>query len=665
MTTVSGQVVDQPGLSSADTSFRPDIEGLRAVAVLAVVVFHFFPSYLPGGYLGVDVFFVISGYLITGVILRHRASGRFGLLDFYARRIRRLFPAMLVVLSASLIAAFVLLFSFELARFARHITASLLYVQNFNLAAELGYFDHDAHGKPLLHFWSLAVEEQFYIVWPPLLLLLAGGRRIAVLVLALVIAAASFAWTVGPAHGDPATFFDPLARAWELAVGAALAAFEFGRKGSALPKAIRQAVSLGALLALALSMTLAVPAGLHPGWATLLPVLATAAAIAGGPGALANRTVLSLAPAVFVGRISYALYLWHWPLLAFHFFVAGDKPPGGVRIALLAISFALAAATWHWIERPLRARKDVGRLAAILLALAGVLLAITWGAVAWRTADPDAHQARIEQALEGPMWAFVSNKTCAARYPVPADHPFCMLSRDAEPTMVLVGNSFANHLYYGFATDPSTREETILSYGSCNHMDGGKAAACAMQTATARGAAEARTLVVSELWPEFTTEGTMVDPLTRAPIAGAPDRNGFERQLRAWISGIARAGTTVIIVGPKPELPYDAKLCFDRPFKPAPQNCATPASAALANLAPTRAMLQDLAASLPQARYVDVADLFCKSVTCSYLDAEGLPLLRDNGHFSRSGSRMVVAHILDQLARPIDQPLRAADSGRR
>lgn len=644
----------------ADPVFRRDIEGLRALAVLAVVAFHFFPSYLPGGYLGVDVFFVISGYLITGLILRHQSAGDFTLADFYARRVRRLFPAMLLVLATCMLAATVLLFSFELDRFARHVTASLFYVQNFNLASELGYFDHDAHGKPLLHFWSLAIEEQFYIVWPILLLVVAHLRKGTKLALASAIAAASLVWMVGPANGDTATFFDPLARAWELGVGAMLAAYEFGRSEPSISPRIAPALSMTAFTVLAAGMLITVPEGMHPGWWTLLPVLATACVIACGPCAAANRTLLAYAPAVWTGQISYALYLWHWPLLAFPVFVLGDKPSGIIRLGLLALSFLLAAATWRWLERPLRARRDVKRIAAILVFAAAALLGATWGAVAWRNANPDARQARIEQALEGPLWAFTSNAMCAARYPIPADHPFCMLSRDAGPTLVLAGNSFANHLYYGFATDPRTRGETVLSYGSCNHMAAVEASACAMQTQAAEEA-RARILVISELWPEFTPDGTMVDPVTRLPVATAPDRERFSRKLRAWISRMAGPETAIVIVGPKPELAYDAKHCFERPFRPASQNCTRPAASAEANLAPTRTLLTELAASLPNARYVEVADVFCRGTTCSYLDVEGFPLLRDNGHLSREGSQLVVGHILDQLATPIDATTPAPD----
>lgn len=181
-----------------------------------------------------------------------------------------------------------------------------------------------------------------------------------------------------------------------------------------------------------------------------------------------------------------------------------------------------------------------------------------------------------------------------------------------------------------------------------------------MQTQAAEEA-RARILVISELWPEFTPDGTMVDPVTRLPVATAPDRERFSRKLRAWISRMAGPETAIVIVGPKPELAYDAKHCFERPFRPASQNCTRPAASAEANLAPTRTLLTELAASLPNARYVEVADVFCRGTTCSYLDVEGFPLLRDNGHLSREGSQLVVGHILDQLATPIDATTPAPD----
>jgi peptidoglycan/LPS O-acetylase OafA/YrhL len=638
--------------------FRADVEGLRAIAVLAVLGYHFFPGYLPGGYLGVEVVFVISGFLITGTILRSAETGRFSLCDFYARRIRRLFPAMLLVLAASLAAATVLLFSFELLRFAQHITASLLFFENFLLASELGYFDNDARGKPLLHFWSLAVEEQFYIAWPVLAVFGAGGRRSRVAILAIAILAVSLFYVFGHAQGREGAFFDPLARAWELAVGAGLAARPLS--GSSSRPRLCGALSLASLAILVACPFWPVPDDAHPGWATLVPVLATGCAIGCGPAASANRLVLSLSPAVAVGRISYPLYLWHWPLLAFPFYVAGDKPSGGVRLALLALSFVLAAATWHFAERPLRRRADIRRTALTLLGLALGLLAATWAVVAGREALPDEQASRVEAQLEGSRWAFVSNATCLRRYRPAPDYPFCMLSHDADPTMILVGNSYANHLYHGFASDSRTRGRAILSYGSCNLLESASTPECRAQTAAVRAARGRKVLVISALWPDFAADGTALNPVSRAP-AGT-DAAIFERDLRGWIAEMAAPGVAIVIIGPKPELAYDVADCFARPFRAATQDCRVPATD-LRHQAATRQLLRQIAATTEQAHYVDIFDIFCGLQTCSYIDKSGLPLLRDNGHLSREGSKRAVARILDRLEAeglPLAEPIAGA-----
>lgn len=205
-----------PATGGASLAYRPDIDGLRAIAVLAVVGFHAFPGFFPGGFLGVDIFFVISGYLITGLLLREcEQNRRISLANFYVRRIRRLFPALLLVIAATATIGWFLLFAHEFARLANHIWASLFFAENVLLASESGYFDVDAYSKPLLHFWSLAVEEQFYIVWPLAMIVLVGSRR-SVLAAVLGMVAASLAITFLGGLSEAWHFYSPLTRAWEL-----------------------------------------------------------------------------------------------------------------------------------------------------------------------------------------------------------------------------------------------------------------------------------------------------------------------------------------------------------------------------------------------------------------------------------------------------------------
>lgn len=358
--------------------YRPDIDGLRAVAVLAVVGYHYGPSYVPGGFVGVDVFFAISGYLITGLLATAFETQTLGysLLDFYRRRLRRIFPAVSLVLGFCLVVGWLFLFPLEYRSLGKHVAASAGFIQNFTLWLEAGYFDTGAIQKPLLHFWSLAVEEQFYIFWP-LALWIIMRRRWPVMASILAIAALSFAWNlwlVWNGHSS-AAFYLPITRAWELMVGAWLAIAHH----HALPWLSKWASAqswLGAIL-IALGIVLIRPEYGFPGFWALFPVVGTALLINAGPTTFLNGRLLSLRPAVWIGLISYPLYLWHWVLLSLTFTIfglTGDFTGHVVKVILIALSFVLAWLTYRGLEKPLRRRK--GRVAtslAIFVALLGLL----------------------------------------------------------------------------------------------------------------------------------------------------------------------------------------------------------------------------------------------------------------------------------------------------
>src|SRR6202047_1401266 len=215
--------MDWPMLSSPSSRYRPDIDGLRAIAVMLVVFFHAFPEAMPGGFIGVDIFFVISGFLITGIIVRELDQQRFSLLTFYKRRIRRIFPALIVVLGATLVLGWLWMLPVAFAQLSADVFASAAFFSNIALLLQSGYFDIESAGKPLLHLWSLGIEEQFYLFWP-LILMLVARMRLGILAVASAIGIASFALNVALIGPDPvATFYLPFTRAWELLVGAALA----------------------------------------------------------------------------------------------------------------------------------------------------------------------------------------------------------------------------------------------------------------------------------------------------------------------------------------------------------------------------------------------------------------------------------------------------------
>ena len=334
----------------------PNIQGMRALAVLSVAAFHAFPALLPGGFIGVDVFFVISGYLISGILLRDLAAGSFRLGDFYARRIRRIFPALLVVLAACLGFGYLALLPEELAQLGTHTAGGAGFLANVMLWREAGYFDHSAATKPLLHLWSLGVEEQFYIVWPLLLFSLWQQRRYLLPAL-LLLAGGSFAYNLATMHSNPvAAFYSPLSRFWELAVGGLLAYWHLPA-GEQTQGGIRRhfngraAAGLTAVLAAACLLTQDLP---FPGYWALLPVGGAALLIAAGPRAMFNRSLLSHPVMVWLGGISYPFYLWHWPLLSYAYILQSGQPGAALRVAALGAALLLAWLTQAMVEKPLR-----------------------------------------------------------------------------------------------------------------------------------------------------------------------------------------------------------------------------------------------------------------------------------------------------------------------
>ena len=363
---------------TAHTSYRPDIDGLRAIAVLIVVFCHAGLGF-PGGYVGVDVFFVISGYLITKLILKDLEQGTFSLTDFWERRIRRILPALLVVIAVTLLGGWFLLMQDAYASLGKSVAALTMLISNFQFWRDTGYFDTAAEQKPLLHTWSLAVEEQFYLFAPLFLLLLArfGRLRFAIPFL-LVGMILSFALSVyGSYFYAEATFYLLPTRAWELLVGALLGITP-ALKSEGLSR-LRGLLSVTGLTMILLPCFVYDQHTRFPGAAALLPVIGTALIIFGGSSGnrfpLVNE-ILALQPFVFVGLISYSLYLWHWPLLAFARY-RSVYPLGIVeRVVVVLLGLVAATASWRFVETPFRRRLLLVSRGKLFTVAGGALLAL-------------------------------------------------------------------------------------------------------------------------------------------------------------------------------------------------------------------------------------------------------------------------------------------------
>jgi len=459
-----------------DRNYRPDIDGLRAIAVVAVVLFHAFPARLPGGFIGVDIFFVISGYLISRIIFDELATDKFSFIGFYTRRARRLFPALIVVLLACALAGWVTLLADEYAQLGKHIAASVGFVQNLVLLSESGYFDTAAELKPLLHLWSLGIEEQFYIVWPVVLYLL-WKRGVNVKWIIAIGALTSFFLCVWLTQIRPTTaFFLPATRFWELLFGAGLAWMVRGRTTPSYFASPRLAdwLSLCGLLVIAASLLLITKQLGFPGAWALLPVTGAILLIYAGPDALINRTILSNRIFVWIGLISYPLYLWHWPLLVFAHILENHWPSGMTRLVLVILSVGLAWVTYAFVEQPIRrgVRRNVVVLWLLMLSLGA------GGAWIYSSKGVVNRDIVIASQTSAPLIRIdpLPSRGCETvdfGYKVEPIQllPYCKYYSNAEPakTIVLWGDSSVISWLPVFSTiaNESNYALVVLSFPSC------------------------------------------------------------------------------------------------------------------------------------------------------------------------------------------------------
>lgn len=418
--------------------YRPDIDGLRAVAVLSVVAFHAFPDIVSGGFIGVDIFFVISGFLISTILFENLRRGTFSFAEFYRRRIRRIFPALIVVLIATMVLGWALLLNDEFRQLSRHVVAGAAFLSNFALWQESGYFDSQAELKPLLHLWSLGVEEQFYIVWP-LLAYVGWKLRRGALALLILIAAASFALNIAGRHADPVgMFYSPLTRFWELLIGAVLAHLSL-RRATLLGDQPRwaDAASVVGTVLIVVACALLTTTMSFPGWWAAIPVAGAALLIAVGPNALINHAILRQPPLVWVGLISYPLYLWHWPLLSFLRIAVGEAG-WKARMFVVCIAFVLAWLVYRYIEAPIRQQR-YRRLGSAPLLVLGMVAILSLGIGGYfQAVVPRLNYPHLNYVFTpNDAWAYISERGESV-----AGQTGTYLIRGTEPEVaLLIGDS--------------------------------------------------------------------------------------------------------------------------------------------------------------------------------------------------------------------------------
>lgn len=328
---------------------RRDIDGLRALAILAVVVFHMAPKILPSGFIGVDIFFVISGYLITSIIFHDLQANRFSFLNFYVKRVVRIFPSLLLMLSLVLLMGYCFLLPHEWSNLGKHIALGSMFVANYNLFYEVNYFNVSADLKPLLHLWSLGVEEQFYFLYP-ILLAWCWKKKKNLFKFILPIILISFVWNVLRVVKHPdEIFFLPHARFWQLMMGGLLALTPSQRY-----KKQPEIQSILGLVFFVIALVFINSKSYFPGWWAILPTMGAVLVISAGNETWVNKNIFGHKIMNYIGLISYPLYLWHWPLLSFSQIIYKGESPLEVKVVMIAISVILSILTYHLIESPVK-----------------------------------------------------------------------------------------------------------------------------------------------------------------------------------------------------------------------------------------------------------------------------------------------------------------------
>lgn len=480
-------------------AYRPDVDGLRAISIALVLIFHIFPEYIPGGFVGVDVFFVISGYLITGLLLKDYEQGQFSILKFYGRRVRRIFPALLVVMLVAMFIGARVLLPDEQAALGLQIGAGAGFFANILFWFQSGYFDTEAALKPMLHLWSLGVEEQFYLFWPLLLGLLLRWRSRLLMVVA-VLAIVSFVTSIYLVEAHPvAAFYSPFGRFWELMLGALVAIGKLGDEGSSDARGfspVWDGVSLAGVCAIVATAFLISPASKFPGWLAVAPVLGATMIIAAGRRSALNRHLLGSQFFVFIGLISYPLYLWHWPLISFAHIVSGGMPSFSVRLNVLFVSLLCAWLTCRYLEAPIRRSSSYrGQLVLFGLVMAvGAFGAFGYGrtgtldrmgapravektaqapadakpAAVAQVAAPDPESMRLGEGL----WENTVDNCGIAKedQEIVKD---CRIDKREKPTAVVWGDSKAGALYPGLVRESVAGKRWMdLGRSGCAPMNG-------------------------------------------------------------------------------------------------------------------------------------------------------------------------------------------------
>jgi peptidoglycan/LPS O-acetylase OafA/YrhL len=658
-----------PDATAQANRYRPDIDGMRAIAVLAVILFHLDRNALPGGFIGVDIFFVISGFLITRNIVTELHYGKFTIVDFYRRRVKRIAPAMLLVVAATLGVAEILLLPEDARDTAKSAFASVASLANvyFWLYRDSGYFAPASSSLPLLHLWSLGVEEQFYLLWPAILAATFRPSRFrGFIVVAAAVAVISFALADILFPRDPSFVYYMLpTRAGELLLGSIGAVATLYRLDERIPGWCASTFVIFGLVAIALSLALITEDVPFPGRYAVPSTLGAVLAIVGAGHRPTDRlvSVLSSRPLVAIGLVSYSAYLWHWPLIAIYSYGYGHiNMLAGILIVV--VTFVLAALTYKFVEQPARNKRwPATKVFVVQLAIPGAVVALLSIAlvyqsrigIPWPTPTYLTELASIRKSLRP---AFMFDRVCQRQRIATADlkNPNCVLgdTQVEEPRAILFGDSNAAH-YVGmieaFANHGGFRFRNV-EIGSCPPLARDPAPFVSARREVDCRASLARVLPVVDRFPVVIVSSSWSSYASRS--------EAFLPAFFEMANALAAKGKLVIIIGKVPPIAGYDRRCREKALRFPNLDCENPAVPVDPAIAKINAQLSQFASHHVNIRYFDATAFLCPDNRCRAYADNGAPRYFDTEHLTMAESDELGAAIV----RTVGVPLAFADIAR-
>lgn len=644
---------------SQNIQHRPEIDGLRAIAVTAVILFHARFPHFSGGFIGVDVFFVISGFLISSIIFKNLENQAFSFLDFYVRRINRIFPALIVVLLSVLAFGFLALFPDELKQLGRHVWAGVGYFSNFQLLSEVGYFDVASDKKPLLHLWSLAIEEQFYIFAPLLFFIIYKLRKKIqpkiLPIFLILLTVLSFGYSVFLLR-DSATnaFYNPLSRFWEILIGSCLASFQhsslfsFKLEGK-FKKLIPNLMSIIGIALLVYGFKHFNSSTPFPGFHALVPTFATSLLILSGNNAYINRKLLSSRIALYLGKISYPLYLWHWPVFAYYTILFSESMSRNHKIISLVFILILADLTYRLIELPLRNSLKIDNSKFYKQLVMAMLVVGLFGGLSEFNKGFVSRYDELTEDTFSPV-LFENEESCKSRFPF-AQKFYCGISSPQNsPDIMLLGDSHSRHFFPALSQYFNSQKKTLVSFG--------KGGCPPLLGITSRTSAEGD-LHCNEIFNAALNFGE-TNPQIKTIILAASyndyvriklvplnprykelePKKVFEDSMNETLNRLSKSQKKIVLLMQVPKLPYEPKQCTARFINISSQvvkSCKMSQEDVNKDFKDYLAIMNRIQKNFPSVTFYSPFGVLCQNGICD-AKTSGKLLYSDSGHLNKTGS---------------------------